>query len=592
MSYWNATNKIPIGQKSVRIPADNGVNYSAGQEIRIRIDPGLKFFNPQQTMLEADVVIIPPTYSASHTLNSIKPTRLQLDAETGFQSLCRTIRIHDSNGTLLEEIDNYNTLVSVMYDYHSNDSLRGRRALTEGATAYSVQTRGSEGSTKSVQNDFHTNPYFKNLGNASTSISASWTAGDFQSAKVIIPLHTGIFQNDKIFPNMLMGGITLTILLEDNRYCFRQLESVMRFRKLNLNPEFFGVSSVGASWGNGSGHTTVFLNDVNSQYLNPGQCPFVVGEKIGFERTNNTGTTTVAWASAQGGPEITSINFTGGAVNKISLTLGPVSASAITGAGPDNASDWYLYSKSVLDATSYNPTYRVENVALIVQEIDAGVQYENEMMKRMREGGMINYDFLSYTCYKYSQLASDRVANIRIPIENSRAKSILCVPLDSTPYSAKEIISADTTYKIEHEHTLQNPTNYRLRSCRPNLEGIVDHITNFQFLYDQRLQPNRRVDLTRVSSKKAISGQHMIELDKALSQAGITGHSMARFNSNFVIGRALALGSAVYDARNKDFSLQVNYQEDTAPTKAKLWCMYCAHIRRIEVKSGNVSVII
>ena len=216
MSYWNATNKIPIGQKSVRIPADNGVNYSAGQEIRIRIDPGLKFFNPQQTMLEADVVIVPPTYSASHTLNSIKPTRLQLDAETGFQSLCRTIRIHDSNGTLLEEIDNYNTLVSVMYDYHSNDSLRGRRALTEGATAYSVQTRGSEGSTKSTQNDFHTNPYYKNLGNASSSISASWTPGDFQSAKVIIPLHTGIFQNDKIFPNMLLGGITLTILLEDS----------------------------------------------------------------------------------------------------------------------------------------------------------------------------------------------------------------------------------------------------------------------------------------------------------------------------------------------------------------------------------------
>ena len=591
MSYWSATNKIPIAQKSVRIPADNGVNYSAGQEIRIRIDPGLKFFNPMQTMLEADVVILPPTYSASTTLNSIKPTRLQLDAETGFQSLCRTVRIHDSNGTLLEEIDNYNTLVSVMYDYHTNNSLRGKRALTEGSTAYTPDTRGSEGSTKSVTNDYHTNPYFKPPSTTSP-ISASFTAGDFQSAKVIIPIHTGIFQNDKIFPNLLMGGITLTILLEDNRYCFRQLESVMRFRKLTLDPEFFGISSVGASWPQNGTSTTVFLNDVNSQYLNVGQCPFVVGEKIGFERTNASTSTTVNWAAATGAPEITAINFTGGGTNKLSLTLGPVSASAITGAGPDNASDWYVYSKSVSEATSYNPTYRVENVALIVQEIDAGAQYENEMMRKMREGGTINYDFLSYTCYKYSQLASDRVANIRIPIENSRAKSILCVPTDSTPYSAQEIINATDTYRIEHEHDAQNPTNYRLRSVRPNLEGIVDHITNYQFLYDGRLQPNRRVDLTRVSSKKAISGQHMIELDKSLSQAGVNGHSMARFNSNFVIGRALALGDAVYDARNKDFSLQVNYQETTAPTKAKLWCMYCAHIRRIEVKSGNVQVII
>ena len=593
MSYWTATNKIPIAQKSVRIPADNGVNYSAGQEIRIRIDPGLKFFNPQQTMLEADVVILPPTYSTGTALNSIKPTRLQLDAETGFQSLCRTVRIHDSNGTLLEEIDNYNTLVSVMYDYHTNNSLRGKRALTEGSTAYTPDTRGSEGTTKSVQNDYHTNPYFTPPSKTSP-ISASFSKDDFISAKVIIPIHTGIFQNDKIFPNMLMGGITLTILLEDNRYCFRQLESVNRFRKLNLNPEFYGVTSAGASWPSGSGKTSVFLNDVNSQYLDVGQCPFVIGEKIGFERTETSasGTTVVVWAAATGAPEITDITFSGGAVNKLSLTLGPVSASAITGDGPDNASDWYVYSNSIAESTSYNPTYRVENVALIVQEIDAGVQYENEMMKKMREGGVINYDFLSYTCYKYSQLASDRVANIRIPIENSRAKSILCVPLDSTPYSSKQILECKDTYKIEHEHTDNNPTNYRLRSCRPNLEGIVDHITNYQFLYDGRLQPNRRVDLTRVSSKKAISGQHMIELDKSLSQAGINGHSMARFNSNFVIGRALALGDAVYRAIGKDFSLQVNYQETTAPTKAKLWCNYVAHIRRIEVKSGNVSVIV
>ena len=596
MSYWTASDKIPIKQKSVRIPAENGVNYLAGQEIRIRIDPGLKFFNPQQTYLEADVIITPPDYSASNVPNSIAPTRLQLDAETGFQSLCRTVRIHDSNGTLLEEIDNYNTLVSVMYDYHTNDSLRGKRALTEGSTAYKADSRGSEGTTKSVQNDFHTNPYFKPPGTTGV-LSASLTKEDFQSAKVIIPIHTGIFQNDRIFPNMLLGGITLTILLEDNRFCFRQMESVMRFRKLNLNPEFFGIDAAGTAWPqvNGSGSATkVFLNDVNSQYLNVGQCPFVVGEKIGFQRFSALAEAYNSEWSTTTIPSITDITFSG---NKISLDIGPLSASKITGGPgftPTNASNWYLYSRSVSDASSYNPTYRVENVALIVQEVDAGLQYENEMMKKMREGGVINYDFPSFTTYKYSQLASDRVANIRIPIENSRAKSILCVPLDSTPYTAQQILNASETYKIEDEGGIatENPTNFSLRSCRPNLEGIVDHITDYQFLYNQRLQPNRRVDLTRLSSKKAISGQHLIELDKALSQAGITGHSMARFNKNFVIGRALSIGDSYYDARNKDFNLQVNYQQSVAPTKAKLWCIFCSHIRRIEMKSGNVQVII
>ena len=202
-----------------------------------------------------------------------------------------------------------------------------------------------------------------------------------------------------------------------------------------------------------------------------------------------------------------------------------------------------------------------------------------------------NY-FLIFTTYKYSQLQTDRVANIRIPIENSRAKSILCVPLDSTPYSTQQILNASDTYKIELENHPDNLTNYRLRSNRPNLEGVVDFITNYQFLYNQRLQPSRRVDLTKLSSKTSISGQHLIELDKALSQAGITGHSMAKFRNNFVIGRALALGNATYDARNKDFNLQVNYQEYDAPTKPHLWCMFVAHIRRIEMKNNSVQLII
>jgi len=48
---------------------------------------------------------------------------LGLDAETGGQSLIRTMRIRDlASGTLLEEIDGYNTMVALKYDYNTNDS--------------------------------------------------------------------------------------------------------------------------------------------------------------------------------------------------------------------------------------------------------------------------------------------------------------------------------------------------------------------------------------------------------------------------------------------------------------------------------------
>jgi hypothetical protein len=581
MSYWKSTNKIPIKQTSVRIPSENNLDHIAGQEIRIRIDEGLKFFNPAATFLECDVELIPPTYSSASGATTVKPTRLQLDAEIGFQSLVRSLRIHDSNGVLLEEIDNYNTLCSVKYDYHSNDSIRGRRALTEGCGAYDVASRGGQGTTKSILSNHQTNTYYKPVSTTSP-LSASWAPADFIDAKICVPLHSGIMSNEHIFPNVLLGGITITLLLEDNRYCFRQLESVMRFRKLNLNPKFGGIDAAETTMTVGT--DKIFCLETNAQWLDVSSCPFVIGERISMERYH-TAESEVAWTWASL-PEIVDIQYN---ANKIRLSLNAVYPSATN---VQVAHNWYVYSSSVASSTTYDATYKVKNVNLVVQEVDAGAQYESEMMRKMREGGTINYDFLTFTTYKYSQLQTDRVANIRIPIENSRAKSILCVPIDSTPYTTQQILNASDTYEIEQEFTAENPTNYRLRSNRPNLEGCVDFITNYQFLYSGRLQPSRLVDLTKLTTKKSISGQHLIELDKALSQAGITGHSMAKFRQNFCIGRALALGNATYDARNRDFNLMVNYQETTAPTKPHLWCMFVAHIRRIEMKNNSVQLII
>ena len=47
-----------------------------------------------------------------------------------------------------------------------------------------------------------------------------------------------------------------------------------------------------------------------------------------------------------------------------------------------------------------------------------------------------------------------------------------------------------------------------------------------------------------------------------------------------------------YDGRNKDFSLQINYQSATSPTKAKLWKCFVTSIRRLEVSSNGIKVIV
>ena len=589
MSYWIASNKSPVQQRSVSIPAENGVDYIAGQEIRIRIDPSLKYFNPSQSYIQWDAKVVPPTYSADGQDNLPAPTKLQLDAEIGSQVLCRAVRIHDNNGTLLEEIDNYNTKVAMTYDYHTNDSLRGKRALTEGSSFYNSEYRGTKGTTKSYANNIDENNYFQVP--VTDPISASWTATDFIDAKCCLPLHTGILGNDAVFPNHLLGGVTITILLEDNNRVFRQLDSAMRFRRLPLNPLFNEANRFGSGVPNASvktnGSFVAFdLQEHNSQHSIPSKCPFVVGEKLGFQRWIGGNASIVAFSGGVK-PVIKEITMNGDNI-KIELNASvTVNGKGIGGVGEQT----FVFSDSVADATSYDPTYQVSNVNFICQEVMPSPEDERKMMSMLKEGGTLNYDFLSSTTYKYSQLASDRVANIRLPINNQRCKSVLAVSTDGSVYNSKENINASITYKV-NQHEGLNASNFYLRSNRSGLVGISDHVSDYQWLYDGRLQPNRRVPLSKVSSNKSIDAQHLLELDKALSQAGITAHSFQSFSQNFIIGRALALGDSVYDARNKDFSLQVNYNETTAPQKNKLWMCFVYHIRRIQIQNGNVSVIV
>lgn len=593
--YFRAMSKEPVLQKSISIPAQNGVDYIAGQEIIIKIDPNLKYFDPSQTYLEGNVKINAPTYvNQPHGAKSVTgatPTRLQLDAETGVQCLCRTIRIMDSNGVELESIENYNTMVAFIYDYQTNDSLKNKRALTEGAGFYNTDNRGTKGNTKTVGNNLELNPYYENEQGA--TINASWTDDNFVNAKFCIPLNTGIFgAESKAFPNAMLGGIQISILLEDNSRVFRQVDSAMRFRRLTLNPVFKDAKEYQAATFDvvaDNGSFNIFrLKEENSQHSKPQQCPFVVGEKLGFQRIVDGSASVVAFQSASGVPVIKEISMDGNFI-KIELNA----SVEISGKGMDGTTDdIHVFSESCFDTTSYEPSYTVSDVNLIVQEITPSREVENQMMSALKSGGKMVYDFMSVRNYKASQLSTDRVFNMRLPLMESKAKAIFCIPTDASIYTTKENINASNTYKVNIlDQDTDNP-DYYLRSNRSGLVGIVDQLSDYQWIYNGRLQPSRAVDTSKVSNSVSINGQFLHELDKALSSARIFGHSFANFNKNFCVPRALALGNGVYDARGKDFVLQLNYNETLSPTKNHLWMSFVYHIRTIEIEAnGNVRVL-
>lgn len=584
-SFWKAESNVPIEQTSQSVPVLNGLNFNAGQELRIKVPPTTKFIQPKECYLKADFKISLPAGKA--------PTYLQLDERLGGQVLIKDLFIYSSaefGSVLLEEIQGYNTMVSVMRDYDTSESDKAKRAMTEGATTYAPSNKGSQGTTKSEASNVTQNPYFTDPGGSGKAQVFS----EFSSVKLCLPIESGIFRSERVWVNMLTG-LEIVIVLEDADKCLRQLDNVMGEVRPTLNPMVYGgsASSTPVGIATATDFTEVFLSCADNTNLNPDHIPFCVGETISFcdkttSRYDMTGNATI-----QSIELVNSEVASGGGVNKflklIKVTLGgntqTTNAEGIKGYATAIANRSYMVSTSVDKEAEYPASYQLSNVELVVQELNMGAGYEKDLLSSMKEKGGIVNDILSVRNYRYSQSKGDIVANIRLPLVESRARSIISVPTDATNYSSADRISASGTYMINSIAS----QDVRLRSTS-QFRGVSNRISNFQWTYGGRLQPSRAIKCGKISSKTSIDAQPLIETTKALVQAGISAKSLSAFNSNFLVSRALALNNGVYDARGQDFNLAVNYQETAPPEVNMLWNNFVFGLHRIIVSGDSVRV--
>ncbi len=573
--YWTAEDKIPIGQTKVAIPSENGLSYGGGQKIDINIGRDVQFFQPKESYLKCDVKISLPSGK--------RPTRLSLDEYIGGQVLIKDLRVYTQNGVLLEEIQGYNTAVSVMYDYESNQNIRNKREMTEGTTSATSFYRGTDSSTQSDNVNTINSPYYDRIANADTT--DTFDNDDYTVAKLLLPLHTGIFQNDRIFPNTM--GLRLEIILENTNVVFRQLDSVNKNNRTTLNPRFHSLNGRESpnqnTWTNGA-TANHFYVDRSNHNIGVENFPFVVGETIRFVDVT---TGNIAKNNASDFI-ITGISASSTADGNLGLLKIDINnGTQMANNGSDLDQDFVLFSAITTSANvgvAYEPTYEVSNVELILQKLEMPDSYKAQMNRQMKEGGSMVYDFLSYSNFRHSMLFSDVVANINLPLNFSRAKSILSIPTDATVRDTASVLNCENAYEFA-----ENTYDVNMKNTRGSLVGIWDELTNYQFNYNNRLQPSRKISTKNISDKQSIDQQPLVELEKALIQAGIQPRSFRAFQRNCVIGRALALQDGVYDCRGKSFSLQVEYT-GTAPTFNKLWNNYVFHLRRLVIKGDDISV--
>jgi len=586
--FWKVDDSVRVGEKKISVPSENGLSYSPGQKVQIFVDPSTKFMDGRETYLDFNVKLKLPAGAT--------PTRLQLDKCTS--TLIKNIRIYDgSRGNLLEEISDYATYVSVKYDYDKDKNIENVRALRECCAVHTPGNRGTEGTSMTPMANTLTNPFFKKTsGNQTTA----FVDADFLKAKVCIPLHTGIFADSStIFPVMMTNGLYIEIDLNDAGFVIKQLDSVLRDTRLKLNPFFHSLngSDTPDGWVNGSGSDTFYVSSKNNLGGTDrvDKFPFVVGETFKFAKSDNNGSI----SAMSGAMTISEINLSAaadGGNGLIEVKLGTFR----TNNGTDITSEGFvMYSTAVCDAASYDASYTVSDVALVVSQVILDPAYERGMVQKVREGKAIEFDIMSATNYKHSILASDRQSTFQIFAQNSRAKSLLVVPTDSTVYTTSQLISGSGTYVIQGTNfanacgTTKHPQDVCLASTRSGLTGICDELSSVQCQVNGKRVPSREISTAKIATKNSLDAFHIYELEKTLDNSGIAPRSFRHFMDNFCFGRGFSAGgqNGVMDLRDKDLAVIVKYQTATAPSKGKLFQSYVFHVRRLVIRDGSVEVV-
>ncbi len=589
--FWSADDSVKVGETKISVPSENGLSYSAGQKIQIFVDPSTKFMDGRESYLDFNVKLALPSGKT--------PTRLQLD-KVGGSILIRNIRIYDgSRGNLLEEINAYDTYVAVKYDYDKDRNAENMRALREGSSVYQPGNRGDSGNVQTPMANTLTNPYFKQTsGNQSTPYSDT----DFLTAKCCIPLHTGIFANsDTIFPVMMTGGLYIEIDLNDGPAVIKQLDSVLLDRKLSLNPVFHSLNGRETpnqnTWAKATAATTFYVDTDNSidGAERVAKFPFVVGETINFALSSNNGSRTTLSAAAT----ISQINSSTSASGGDGLVEVVLSSSITNNSGFDIDQNWAIYSTAVSDQTSYDASYTVSDVNLIISQIHLDPAYEQGMISKVRDGKAIEFDIESVTNYKHSILASDRQTTFQIFAQNSRARSLLVVPTDSTVYTSAQQISGSGTYVItgtsykDTDAATKNPDDVALSNNRSQYTGVVDELSDINYTLDGMRILSRDCSTRKIATKNSLDAFHLFELEKTLDAAGIPPKSFTEFMNNFCFGRSFGGGSqkGVMDLRGKDLAVILKYQTLKQPTVGKLFNSFVAHVRRLVLRDGGVDIL-
>ena len=536
-----------VASKTISIKPDSQIDYVPSSQARFLIPQYLGFINPERTTLKMNIELSGRGWN--------RPCKY-----AGAHSLIRDIRIQTGDGiTELENLQDYNQTVANSWNYTGNETINNKRDMFEG---------------RSFNDDVDAGLlYHKPPAIQPSDATIIRTTATNEKIQVQLPIvGSGILGGSNIAPLMAMSGLRMTVnfdTAEKSMSDLRQDGPLFYSGYNTFAPELEVALAVGDDSKAAIG--TEFSCTVGISGADKiANSPFFMGDML-YVADDVNGTNEESLGVVTG----VSIDATNGNNLKMTyipdraLTTGLTHAHATTSKVyvkiEDRQSDHPQGWAGTGITTNYPPIgWVVSELEIITDQVQPPAEYVSRLVNKVGTAEGLSMDYKTYTTYRNNVFATSGLTTQNIPAQQTRAYSILSVPLATRA-------SSDIRYD--------------------SLEALPDAASSYQFVLGNATVPDRMVDLSRTTSttSAAISQLALLETEKAISNCGLVVRDLLNVKDKLIIGRALSRYGQVFNLSEESVALRVEYP--LGARQAKNFCHQICHLNRLNISKAGVRVI-
>ena len=229
---------------------------------------------------------------------------------------------------------------------------------------------------------------------------------------------------------------------------------------------------------------------------------------------------------------------------------------------PDTNSD----GTPMRDFEVFKSDYTISNLEYIISQVSPPSAYTSRMLSQVNSSAGLSLDYNTYTLYRNNVFDANGIQQFLVPARETRSYSVLSVPLQQRNGQGFEEIKKRSFF------------------------GVLDGANDYNYVIGGKLVPDRRVPLARLGQDPPLNeALHLIEVEKAISNCSVPVRDLRNQSRHILIARAFSKYGQVFNTATQDLQLRVNY---TGSTHAKMYMNYICHLRRMNVSSNGVVVVV